>query len=257
MKQHTPQIEVLRDAEGVAERAAARIIATLRHTSDVRLGLATGTTMAPLYARLVAAYRAGEVSFRSTFSFNLDEYVGIAKDSPGSFHAYMHEHLFQFIDIAPGRAHIPDGTARDIQAEAVRYEKLIQAAGGIDLQLLGIGANGHIGFNEPGSALASRTRKVKLDEATRIANAANFLGEQPPERAITMGITSILEARQILLLATGVEKATAIASAVEGPLTPACPASALRLHSNVHILCDEAAASALTYPSGSVVRRTA
>jgi glucosamine-6-phosphate deaminase len=257
MRQQVPQIEILRDAEGVAERAASRIIAALRHTGDTRLGLATGATMAPLYARLVAAYWAGEVSFRSAFSFNLDEYVGLAKDSPGSFHAYMHEHLFAFIEIAPDRTHIPDGTACDIQAEALCYEKLIQAAGGIDLQLLGIGANGHIGFNEPGSSFASRTREVKLDEATRVANAANFPGELPPECAITVGIATILEARQILLLATGAEKAAAIAAAVEGPLTEACPASALRLHSNVHILCDELAASALTRRLGSGVRRTA
>ncbi len=248
----------MRDADAVAERAAARVIATLRSAEATTLGLATGTTMAPLYARLVAAYRAGEISFRTACSFNLDEYAGVAPDSPGSFHAYMRKHLFAFTDIEPDRTHIPDGTARDITSEAARYEALIAAAGGIDLQLLGIGANGHIGFNEPGSDFASRTREVKLDEATRLGNAGNFPDSAlAPERAITMGIATILEARSILLIATGREKAAAMAAAIDGPMSPACPASALRLHGDVHILCDEAAASALASRPGDGIRRRA
>ena len=160
--------------------------------------------MRPVYARLVAAARAGDVSFRAVSSFNLDEYVGVASQSPGSFHAYMQEHLFGHVDMEPGRARIPDGMAGDIAAEAARYEALIAAAGGIDLLLLGIGANGHIGFNEPGSDFTSRTREIRLDEATRIANAHNFpYPASVPERAITMGIATILEARSILLIATG------------------------------------------------------
>jgi glucosamine-6-phosphate deaminase len=242
----TPQIEIVGDADAVAARAASIVIATLRGADATTLGLATGATMTPLYARLVAAHRSGEVSFRSALSFNLDEYVGVAPDSPGSFHASMHEHLFQFIDIEPTRANIPDGMADDIAAEATRYEARIAASGGIDLLLLGIGANGHIGFNEPGSDFASRTREVKLDDATRRDNAGNFPGRAlAPERAITMGIATILQARRILLLATGHEKAAALAAAVDGPLTPKCPASVLRLHGNVQILCDQAAASAL------------
>jgi glucosamine-6-phosphate deaminase len=257
MNRSIPKIEILRDAEQVAECAAARIIAKLRDRGDTRLGFATGATMAPVYARLVAAYCAGEVSFRSAVGFNLDEYVGLAKDSPRSFRAYMRRHLFEFVDISRDRVYIPDGTASDIRAESLRYEKLIQAAGGIDLQLLGIGVNGHIGFNEPGSGFASRTRGIKLDEATRAANAANFPDEMAPKCAITVGIATILEARQILLLATGAEKAAAIVAAVEGPLTPICPASVLRLHSDVHIFCDEAAASALTHRPRGHARRMA
>jgi glucosamine-6-phosphate deaminase len=245
MKFYTPQIEIVGDADAVAERAAARVIATLRRPEVTTLGLATGATMAPLYALLVAANRAGVVSFKTACSFNLDDYVGVAPTSPGSFHAFMQKHLFEHIDIKPGRAHIPDGTAPDIAAEAARYEALIKAAGGIDLQLLGIGANGHIGFNEPGSGFSSRTREVTLDEATRLGNAGSFPDAAVPKRAITMGIATILKARSIVLLATGREKAAAVAAAIEGPLTPACPASALRLHGGVHILCDEAAASAL------------
>jgi glucosamine-6-phosphate deaminase len=246
MMEHAPLVEVLDTAEAVAERASAVVAQTLRTTGVTTLGLATGATMLPLYALLVEATRVQKISFRNAFSFNLDEYVGISRDDPGSFHCYMQQHLFGHIDIAPGRTHIPDGCARDIAAEARRYEALISAAGGIELQLLGIGANGHIGYNEPGSALTSRTRVVELDEATRRANAGGFPGRaMAPERAITMGIGTILEARHILLVATGAEKAAAIAAAIEGPLTTACPASALRLHRQVHVMCDRAAAAGL------------
>ena len=258
MKQHTPQIEIVRDADAVAERGAAFVVATLRSAPATSLGLATGATMVPLYARLVAAFRAGDVSFRATTSFNLDEYVGVASQSAGSFHRYMHEHLFGDIDMEPGRVHIPDGMAHDVAAEAAQYEARIRAVGGIDLQLLGIGTNGHIGFNEPGSDLSSRTRKVRLEEATRAHEAANFPDPSAtPEYAITMGIATILEARHVLLVATGRAKAAAIAAAIDGPLTPECPASALRLHDSVHIICDEAAASALANHPDKGIRRTA
>jgi glucosamine-6-phosphate deaminase len=246
VKQYTPQIEIVPDADAAAERGAALVIATLRSSPAATLGLATGATMAPLFARLVAAIRAGEVSFGATTIFNLDEYVGVAPQSQGSFHRYMQEHLLEHIDMESGRAHIPDGMARDVAAEAARYEAQIQVAGGIDLQLLGIGTNGHIGFNEPGSDFSSRTRKVRLEQATRVHEAANFPdGAATPEYAITMGIATILEARHLLLIATGREKAAAIAAAIDGPLTSACPASSLRLHDSVRIICDEAAASAL------------
>ena len=247
MTEHAPRIEVAGNVSALAERATAHVIARLHDRRPVTLGLATGATMTPVYARLVAATRAGLISFRTVSSFNLDEYVGLAPQSPGSFHAYMQQHLFRHVDMEAGRAQIPDGSADDIAAEAARYEAQIAAAGGIDLLILGIGANGHIGFNEPGSDFASRTREVRLDEATRIANAINFPDPASlPERAITMGIATILEARSILLVARGAEKAAAIAAAIEGPITAACPASALRLHGNVDILCDEPAAAALT-----------
>jgi glucosamine-6-phosphate deaminase len=245
MRQHAPQIEIVGNAIAVAERAAAHVVARLRDRHAVTLGFATGATMRPVYARLVAATRADDVSFRAVSSFNVDEYVGVAPQSPGSFHAYMQEHLFEHVDMEAGQARIPDGMAGDIAAEAARYEALIAAAGGIDLLLLGIGANGHIGFNEPGSDFASRTREIRLDEATRLANASNFYPASVPERAITMGVATILEAHSILLIAIGQEKAAAVAAAIDGPIAPTCPASALRLHDNVHILCDEAAAAAI------------
>ena len=246
MRQHAPQIEIVANATAVAERAAARVVAGIREQPALTLGFATGATMKPLYARLVAATRAGDISFRAVSSFNLDEYVGVAPQSPGSFHAYMQEHLLRHVDMEAGRARLPDGMAADIAAEAERYEALIVASGGIDLLLLGIGTNGHIAFNEPGSDLASRTRQIRLDDATRIAEARNFRNSAAvPKCAITIGIATILDARSILLIATGPAKAVALAAAIEGPIGPACPASALRLHDNVHIICDEAAAAAL------------
>lgn len=247
MKEHPPRIEIVGGADAVADRAAAHIISRLRNQPALTLGFATGATMKPVYTRLVAASRAGDVSFRTVKGFNLDEYVGVAPQSPGSFHAFMQEHLLGHIDMEAANAKIPDGLAGDTTAEAARYEASIAASGGIDLLLLGIGTNGHIAFNEPGSDLASRTREIRLDEATRIAEGRNFRDPaSAPERAITIGIATILEARSILLIATGPSKAAAIAAALEGPIGPACPASALRLHDNVQIICDEAAAAMLT-----------
>lgn len=258
MRQHAPKIEIVASAAAVTERAAAHVIARLRSQPALTLGLATGATMKPVYARLVAASRAGDVSFKAVKSFNLDEYVGVAPQSPGSFHAYMQQHLFGHVGIDAGQAKIPDGMDGDIAAEAARYEAEIAASGGIDLLLLGIGTNGHIAFNEPGSDFASRTREIRLDEATRIAEARNFPDPASiPERAITIGIATILEARSILLIATGPAKAAALAAAIEGPVGPACPASALRLHDNVHIICDEAAAASLTMRPHDNSRRTA
>jgi glucosamine-6-phosphate deaminase len=247
MSEHAPRLDIVADAATAVDYVALQIIATLHNHERPTLGLATGATMEPLYAGLVAAYHNRKVSFRSAISFNLDEYVGVDAKAPGSFHAYMRAHLFDHVDMVSGQAHIPNGLAADMSAEAARYEALIRDAGGIDLQLLGIGANGHIGFNEPGSDFSSRTREVRLDEATRRANAASFSGQTlAPQCAITMGIGTILEARHIVLLATGAEKADAVACMMEGPLTEACPASALRLHDDVQVICDAAAAGKLT-----------
>jgi len=246
MKEMAPQIEIVSNAATVADRAAEQVVDRLRKRPASTIGFATGATMKPVYARLVAATHAGEISFSAVTGFNLDEYVGVTSQSPGSFRAFMQEHLFAHVDMAPGKAKIPDGMASDVAAEAARYEALIAATGGIDLLLLGIGTNGHIAFNEPGSDFASRTREIRLDEATRIAEARNFPDPAlAPERAITIGIATILEARSILLIATGPAKAAALAAAIEGPIGPSCPASALRLHGNVRIICDEAAAAAL------------
>lgn len=255
MSEHQPLLEIVADAGAAASRAAEIIAARVVSGRVKVLGLATGGTMVPLYANLVAAVRARRLSLGGLTSFNLDEYVGVAPRLPASFHAYMRQHLLGETDLDPARAHIPDGMAPDLAAEASRYEMAIARAGGIDLQVLGIGSNGHIGFNEPGSDFGSRTRVVGLSEATRRANAAEFPDGAVPEQALTMGIATIIEAREILLLAIGAKKAGAIAAAIEGPISPDCPASALRLHAQVRIICDKAAASKLDGPQADIRRR--
>ena len=207
------------------------------------LGLATGRTMEQVYQSLAA----GRVSFAGCTSFNLDEYIGINSDSPHSYRHYMDERFFSLIDIKPERTHLPDGSATDLKTAAADYEMLIEQAGGIDLQLLGIGVAGHIGFNEPLSSLMSLTRDKSLTRTTREQNAPLFGGdiEQVPKRALTMGVGTILGARELVLLATGPDKANIIAKAVEGPVTSMVSASALQLHANCKVIVDAEAAAAL------------
>ena len=245
---HTPQaatITLAADAAAAAAITAERIIALLDQKPDAVLGLATGATMEPVYANLVAAYRDGRVSFAKATTFNLDEYVGLAPEHPQSYRSTMQRLLFDHVDIDRRKTHVPGGDASDLQSAAERYEQAIASHGPIDLQLLGIGRNGHIGFNEPGSAADSRTRVVALHEATREANRPFFDGEAVPDQAVTMGICTILQARRILLLATGAAKCQAIANALSGGLSIDCPASALGGHGNVEWVLDAEAASDL------------
>lgn len=249
MSEHRPKLEILADRDAVAARAVALVVARIAKGGPTTLGLATGATMTPFYARLAEAFAACSVSFRDVTSFNLDEHVGVPPDEPGSFRLYMHEHFLALTDMPEAGANFLDGMAPDLAAEAARYEALIAGAGGIDLQILGIGPNGHIGYNEPGSEFALRTRELGLEDATRNGNRGSFPARAaPPDRALTIGIGTILEARSILLLATGAAKAQAIAAALDGPVTTRCPASALRLHGDVTILCDREAASLLAQP---------
>lgn len=245
MTWHKPSIEVLGSPADAAIHAARIVLERIREGRVRVLGLATGGTMVPFYASLVATAHAARLSFRSLSSFNLDEYAGLASAHASSFHAYMERNLFAHADFDPARIHLPDGNATDLNTEAIRYERAIAASGGIDLQVLGIGRNGHIGFNEPGSSFASRTRVVALSPQTRIDNAADFAGEPVPERALTMGIATILEARELVLLATGSHKADALAAAFKDRASAACPASALQDHPRVRVVCDEAAAACL------------
>ena len=241
---HFPAIDILPTSDAVAAHAAGRVIDGLASARVTTLGLATGATMVQVYARLVAAYTAGAVSFRAVTTFNLDEYVGVQPTAPGSFRAFMRRCLFDRVDIEPARIHLLDGLARDSAIECLRYENLIRQNRGIGLLLLGIGANGHIGFNEPGSDFTSRTREIGLTDGTRVANAAFFAAPaEVPRRALTMGIATILEGREILLVATGAHKADAVNAAVFGPISTDCPASALRLHPRARIICDAAAAT--------------
>lgn len=226
--------------------SAARIVAHLiQGKPEAVLGLPTGETPLRLYAELAALHRDQNLSFVRATTFNLDEFVGLERDHPGACYRYMRDALFDRVDLAPERTHVPDGCAADILAECTRYEAAIQAAGGIDLQILGLGVNGHIGFNEPSSSLASRTRLASLADSSWHRERARFGGEDPPRQVITMGVATILEAKRCLVLAHGDKKAAAVAQMIEGPLTPLCPASALQLHPRTTVLLDEAAASQL------------
>ena len=235
---------IVRPDAAAAEDLAARLVeARLRERPDLVLGLATGRTMERVYDRLAAC----GVSFARATTFNLDEYIGLPPDDPGSYRHTMRRLLFDRVDVDPARTHLPDGMAADLKAAARRYEAAIAEAGGIDLQLLGIGEAGHIGFNEPLSALMSRTRDKSLTPLTRAQNAELF-GDDPervPPRALTMGVATILEARELVLLATGPRKAAIVARAVEGPLTAMVSASAIQLHPACKVIVDEAAAARL------------
>ena len=238
---------VIRPTANHAERLTAQLVADhIAAYPATVLGCATGRTYVPVYARLAAMHRETGLDFRGVSTFNLDEYVGIPGGDPRSFRFYMVEHLFQRVNIDPANCRLPDGMASDLLAECRDYEGAIVAAGGIDLQLLGIGLTGHIGFNEPGSALHSRTRTKALSELTRQQNAPAFDGiENVPARAITMGIGTILDARRCLLLATGAEKSQVVANALEGPVSASVPASALQFHPDCTVILDEAAAAGL------------
>lgn len=240
------EVIILPSATEVA-LAAARIVARLvRSNPHAVLGLATGETQKRFYAELVRAHREEGLDFSGITTFNLDEYVGLGDAHAGSYRRYMRENLFRRVNLRPDRTHMPDGRAADVEAACAAYEEAIRAAGGIDLQLLGIGADGHIGFNEPTSSLASRTRVKTLTAATLDALRAQLPpGEEPPHHVITMGIGTILEAKRCVLLAFGPRKAGAVARMVEGPVTALVPASALQLHPETTMLVDEEAAGQL------------
>lgn len=241
-----PVLLVFDAAGNAAAHVGQQVAQTLTQAPDTVLGLATGTTMLPVYDRLRAAVRQRRVSFARASSFNLDEYAGLDAAHLSSFAATMRDVLFAQADFAPGSTHLPDGGAADWVAEAARYETAIRDAGGIGLQLLGIGRNGHIGFNEPGSPFESETRVVSLTAATRVANRDSFPADQEvPHQAITMGIATILRARRIVLLATGRAKAKAVAAAWAGPRGLDCPASALQGHPAACFVCDREAAAAI------------
>lgn len=230
-------------SEAELNAAAAGLIAGLVQTKpDAVLGLATGSTPLGIYKELISSYRKKLVSFRRVTTFNLDEYVGLAPDHPQSYKSYMKHHLFDHIDLKPENTHIPDGTAARPEDECARYDALLAAAGRIDLQLLGIGHNGHIGFNEPERSLSFGTHVVRLAERTRAANARFFASPgEVPTHAITMGVGAILHARTILLIAKGADKADILHQALAGDITTECPASLLRLHPRLIVMADQEA----------------
>jgi glucosamine-6-phosphate deaminase len=223
-----------------------RIAEQIRSKPDSVLGLATGGTPIGIYRELIRLHRSEALSFRGIKAFNLDEYAGLPADHPQSYACYMKENLFKDIDILPANCYIPNGLAEDMERECRDYEERYRSVGPADLQLLGIGLNGHIGFNEPGSDLTAATSLVRLDASTRAANARFFdRPEQVPERAITMGIGTILQARSIVLAVTGSAKAAILRDALHGEVTSLCPASILQAHDNVTVVADLAASALL------------
>jgi glucosamine-6-phosphate deaminase len=238
---------IIQPNETAAASLVARIVAhDLRANPHLVLGLATGNTMEAVYRHLVRLHKEEKLDFSLCSSFNLDEYVGLFPSDPNSYRHYMDHHLFHHVNVDPRNTHLPNGLAHELEQECLHYEALIRRFGGIDLQLLGIGKAGHIGFNEPLSALQSRTRVKALTPTTLKQNAPLFGGEDKmPRRAITMGVGTILESRRCLLLATGESKAAVIAKAVEGPITSMISATALQLHPRCTVVVDEAAASRL------------
>ena len=237
---------LIQDSAGAAAKLTAAVVASrLRAKPGLVLGCATGRTMESVYDELARLHEGG-LEFSQCRTFNLDEYVGLAPNDSRSYHTYMRERLFKRVDLKPENTFLPDGTAPDLEAEARRYEAQIALTGGIDLQLLGLGEAGHIGFNEPLSSLMSRTREKALTITTREQNAAFFGGaDRVPRRALTMGVGTILEAREIVMVVTGAKKANILAKATEGPITAMISATALQLHPNCKVITDEAAASVL------------
>jgi glucosamine-6-phosphate deaminase len=240
-------ITVLDNSDAVAAALAERVASILRAKPDAVLGLASGRTPVDGYAEMQRLHAAGKMDWSRASTFNLDEFAGIHSRHPGSFRTFMEMHLFGGINLHPERIHFLNGGASDLDAECESYEAAIDAAGGIDLQVLGIGSNGHVGFNEPGDDLPVRTHRVTLMESTRRDNAALFDNDTAhvPREALSMGMGTILHARRIILVATGVKKADCIRQAVNGRVTTRVPASFLQLHRDVELLLDEEAASKL------------
>ena len=240
------EVIIQKDSRAAALLVAQLIAKELKAKPPLVLGLATGRTMESVYRELIRLHAEEGLDFSLCRTFNLDEYVGLAPDHKGSYRRFMNTRLFDHINIDQRNTRVPDGLARDLDSECQGYERRIAECGGIDLQLLGIGVAGHIGFNEPLSALRSRTREKALSPATIAQNAPLFDAPgQMPKRGITMGVGTILDSRYCIMLATGSEKAPIVAKAVEGPITAMVSASALQLHPRCRVVVDEAAAARL------------
>jgi glucosamine-6-phosphate deaminase len=238
---------IIQPTSDAASIIAARHVARLvRDKPNAVLGLATGNTPLMMYRELVRMHKEQGLDFSDVTTFNLDEYVGLPPEHPASYHAFMWDNFFSHVNVKKERVHIPDGLSSHIPAFCRRYEEEIAAAGGVDLQVLGIGSDGHIGFNEPSSSLASRTRIKTLTAETRRDNAEAFGSpDKVPFHVITMGVGTIMDARQVIILAFGGRKADAIAAAVEGPITAMVPASILQMHPVTQCIIDEASATKL------------
>ncbi|URZ14182.1 glucosamine-6-phosphate deaminase [Clostridium felsineum] len=240
------ELLVVKDYEEMSKKAAAIIASQMIIKPNSVLGLATGDTPLGMYKELINKYKENEVDFSKVKTFNLDEYYGLTKDNIQSYHFYMMNNFFKFINIDSNNVNIPNGTSNNIKENCLNYERKIKAAGGIDVQVLGIGVNGHIGFNEPNVNFEAQTHLVNLDEKTIKSNARFFNSiDEVPKQAISMGIKTILQSRKIILLAYGESKAEAIYNTVKGKISPEVPSSILQLHQNVTIILDENAAKLL------------
>ncbi len=238
------EIKIFENEKEIGEAAGRFYVDFINANPSCVLGLATGATPLPVYGYIAEKYAAGEVSLKDVKTFNLDEYCGIPQDDKNSYFTFMRENLFSKTDVNPDNVGFLDGNA-DPDEESARYAAAIESAGGIDIQLLGIGRNGHIAFNEPGEEFTGEAWKVKLTDSTIAANSIYFTDSEMPRYAMTMGIGSIMKAKKIILIATGESKAEAVRAMIEGPVTPHCPASVLQQHPDTVIYLDRVAASLL------------
>lgn len=242
------KVNILANKDEIAAAVSQQICQQVMAKPDSVLGLATGSTPIKSYAKIVATATEAEINFAKVKTFNLDEYWQVDKSDPISYHYFMHQHLFNHINLPAENIHFPESDSHSAELSCQQYEQQIADAGGIDLQLLGLGSNGHIGFNEPGSSLASRTRKVLLAASTIEDNKKLLSSPQDqPVSAISMGVGTILAAKKIILIATGPAKAAAVAKALEGPVSSSCPGSAIQLHPDVTIYLDHEAAQNLEH----------
>lgn len=240
------RVIIERDYDTVSQRAADFVTELIQRKPDAVLGLATGSTPLGLYRELIRRHKEEDLDFSQVTTFNLDEYYGLEPDHPQSYHYFMWDNLFKHINVRESHVNIPSGTAQDVDACCTEYEQRITDAGGIDLQVLGIGSDGHIGFNEPGSSLASRTRMTTLTTETIADNSRFFAeNEEVPRFSITMGVGTIMDAKTCMIIAAGAKKSRIWADFIEGPVTSQVTASALQLHPHVIALCDEECASGL------------
>jgi glucosamine-6-phosphate deaminase len=240
------KLTVFKNEEDLDQAAADSVIEVIKVNPEATIGLATGQTPVGLYQKLVQAHQNGKVSFKQVTTYNIDEYAGLAKDHPQSFYDFMKTHLFSKVDVPEENIHIPDGASSDLEAEAERYEAELEKAGQLDVQILSIGLNGHIGFNEPGHTLHAETHVVTLTEDTREVNSKVFSSlADVPEKAITMGLGTMMKAKKIVFIAKGEAKASILKQAFKGPIDPLFPGSLLQLHPNLEVYLDESAAEYL------------
>lgn len=240
------KIKIFKTAEEIGKEAAKLFIDAVKENPSCVLGLATGATPIPTYKSIIEGSKSDKVSFKDVKTYNLDEYCDLPKSDKNSYYTFMHEQLFNSLDIKEENVHFLDGNAENAEKECARYDAEIEKSGGIDIQLLGIGNNAHIGFNEPADEFTTGSFKVRLTESTINANKIYFDEGAMPHYALTMGIGSIMKAKKLILIATGEKKAKAVKNMLEDAVTPAVPASVLQNHSDVTVFLDEAAASLLT-----------